>query len=347
VADPEDVLAGLYLLRPAGWVAAGEGARAILARRQARRDQELAQVAAQAETTTGRVEIDRLTADLDAREREVEALQQELASVRRELRRHRSDADRARAEARAAQAEAAQERERAARAAHEAAEQSRDAQERLAEAEERADALRQAVRADRSLDDARVRLLLDAVVDAASGLRRELALPPVRLRPADLIADGPATEGSDDTQRGRSADDPGLLADLLAVPQTHLVVDGYNVTKAGSPTLPLAEQRRRLVDALGSLAGRTGAEVTCCFDSSEPDGISSGVSGGSRVRGVRVLFSAAGTEADELIRRLVRAEPPGRPLVVVSSDGEVAAGVRRSGARSVDSQALLRLLGRG
>jgi predicted RNA-binding protein with PIN domain len=62
---------------------------------------------------------------------------------------------------------------------------------------------------------------------------------------------------------------------------------------------------------------------------------------------VRVLFSEAGTTADELVRRLVRAEPPGRPVVVVSSDNEVVSGVRAAGARAVPATALLRLLARG
>jgi predicted RNA-binding protein with PIN domain len=62
---------------------------------------------------------------------------------------------------------------------------------------------------------------------------------------------------------------------------------------------------------------------------------------------VRVLFSKPGEIADELIRRLVREEPAGRPVVVVSSDREVADGVRRSGARPVSSAALVRRLDRG
>jgi hypothetical protein len=60
-----------------------------------------------------------------------------------------------------------------------------------------------------------------------------------------------------------------------------------------------------------------------------------------------VLFSKPGEIADELIRRLVRAEPAGRPLVVVSSDREVADGVRRAGARAVPAAALVRRLDRG
>ena len=63
-------------------------------------------------------------------------------------------------------------------------------------------------------------------------------------------------------------------------------------------------------------------------------------------RGVRVLFSEAGETADELIRRLVRAEPEGRPVAVVSSDREVADGVRRAGARPVAAVALVRRLAR-
>ncbi len=47
---------------------------------------------------------------------------------------------------------------------------------------------------------------------------------------------------------------------------------------------------------------------------------------------MRVLFSAPGEIADDVIRRLVAAEPEGRPLMVVSSDKEVATDVARAGA---------------
>jgi predicted RNA-binding protein with PIN domain len=82
--------------------------------------------------------------------------------------------------------------------------------------------------------------------------------------------------------------------------------------------------------------------VTCCFDGATVAGHIPSLSG----RGVRVRFSKPGEIADELIRRLVRAEPRGRPVVVVSSDREVADGVRRHGARPVSSAALVRRLER-
>jgi len=341
--DPALALAGVYLLRPPEWTALASTLTSAVSSELQSRAAQQSDAAVRAELAAARQEAEHLR-DLVERERErFAALEEELAAARKELRRARSDADRARAQARTTAEQVAAERERLeaegrrqAQLAGQAAEQARRAGEQVA-------ALRRAEREGRSLADTRLRLLLDTVVDAASGLRRELALPPADLRPADLVgaarndpaAAGPATQGRDD-------DDPATLAQLLALPQVHLVVDGYNVTKSGYGTLPLAEQRRRLVDSLTGLGARTGAEVTCCFDGAEVD-----ASGAWRSRGVRVMFSDPGTTADELVRRLVRAEPPGRPVVVVSSDGEVRRGVRAAGARSVPAKALLRLLSRG
>src|SRR5690606_22701548 len=123
--------------------------------------------------------------------------------------------------------------------------------------------------------------------------------------------------------RAMAADDPARLDQLLALPQVHLIVDGYNVTKLGYGDLDLEQQRNRLASELARLAAQTGAETTLVFDGSDRV---PGLPVGSR--GVRVLFSRKGHTADELIRRLVRAEPDGRPVVVISSDREVADGVR-------------------
>jgi len=142
--------------------------------------------------------------------------------------------------------------------------------------------------------------------------------------------------------RALAPDDPAVLEQLLALPRVHLVVDGYNVTKSGYGGLPLEQQRSRLLAGLAALAARTRAEVTCVFD-----GTTVGVPVVSTPpRGVRVLFSAEGQTADELIDRLVRAEPPGRPVVVVSTDREVADRAVTAGARAVPSLALLRRLDR-
>jgi predicted RNA-binding protein with PIN domain len=214
---------------------------------------------------------------------------------------------------------------------------------RLAEAEATAGANRQSAKEARQVDDARLWLLLETIGQAAVGLRRELALEPTHLLPADFVAaDSAARPGGEATRaRALDADDPIRLDQLLALPKAHLVVDGYNVTKTGYPDVSLEQQRSRLVSGLGGLAAQTGAEVTVVFDGAERV-----IGLPPTPRGVRVLFSRKGETADELIRRLVRAEPAGRPVVVISSDKEVADGVRRHGAYPLGSLTLIRRLGR-
>ncbi|WP_034621776.1 NYN domain-containing protein [Cellulomonas sp. URHE0023] len=294
-----------------------------------------------ASVVRSQADMEHLRAELAVATQEARAAQEQLTALQRELRRLRSDADRARSEGRKAAEEARGLLDAAELAQSRAAEAMQSAlDERRASAAERT-AARAELRAARKLADARVRLLLDTIVDAASGLRSELALPPAGERPADLVGPAagspvPARPGS----RGRTVDDPALLDELLRQPWAHLLVDGYNVSKSGFGDLTLAEQRRRLVEGLGGVAARTGAEVTVCFDGQEGQGAT-----GVQARGVRVLF-AVGEIADDLIRRLVHAEPPGRVLVVVTSDQEVVRDVEAAGAWVVPSSTLVARLQR-
>ncbi|MBD7917112.1 NYN domain-containing protein [Cellulomonas sp. Sa3CUA2] len=284
-------------------------------------------------------ELERLRTALGVAREGERAARDELAGLQRELRRLRSDADRARSEARGLAAAAEQDARRAAAdlvaAADERARAAADLRAATAERSLAHDELRTGQR----LAESRVRLLLDTVVDAATGLRAELALPPVRDLPADLVA--PAADGPSGrpTSRGRSVDDPALLDDLLRLPRAHLLVDGYNVSKTGWPHTSLADQRRMLVDGMGALVAQTGAEVTCCFDGQ------AGHRAVAPVRGVRVLFTA-GETADDLLRRLVAAEPPGRVLVVATSDREIVRDVEDAGAWAVPSATLVERLRR-
>ena len=62
---------------------------------------------------------------------------------------------------------------------------------------------------------------------------------------------------------------------------------------------------------------------------------------------VRVSFSPAGVEADDVILRLVDTIPADRPVVVASSDRRVQEGARDRGANVISSSQLLAVLGRG
>ncbi|MEU2153743.1 NYN domain-containing protein [Streptomyces sp. NPDC019396] len=343
-ADPVDVAAAAYVLRPTGWVklvaAAGEEAqRADAERADEESRRELARLREEVERlrAQSKAEVDRLRSELEAARKEAESLHRKLRSAQSDVKRGEAALRRAAAETEAAKAEA--------QAQVSAAEsEARRLRGRLGEAESAVEASRRASREGRSLEDMRVRLLLDTVLDAAQGLRRELALPPASLHPADTVdaVEPGRMSPKDVAARALSETDPALLDQLLALPQVHLLVDGYNVTKSGYPTMPLEKQRLRLLGGLAMLAAQTGAEITCVFDGAE---LAAPVLL-APPRGVRVLFSKPGVTADELIRQLVRAEPPGRPVVVVSTDREVADGVAKAGARPVASAMLLKRLSR-
>src|SRR5690606_6447496 len=132
---------------------------------------------------------------------------------------------------------------------------------RLAETEAAAGAARAAARESRVADEARLWLLLETIGRAAAGLRRELALDPSEVLPADLVAEqeaGSPEQPRRQPARAMAADDPARLDQLLALPQVHLIVDGYNVTKLGYGDLDLEQQRNRLASELARLAAQTG-----------------------------------------------------------------------------------------
>ena len=214
----------------------------------------------------------------------------------------------------------------------------------VAQLEAGAAVARRATRADRDDATVRARLLLDTVLEAAAGLRRELALPAVTGAPADRVeADLHDDEGrSAGPSAGRGPGSPALLEQYLTMPRARLVVDGYNVSKTAWPSSSLEAQRIRLLNGLAPLVARTGVETTVVFDAA-----SSSVRPVVQVpRGVKVVFSPEGVIADDVIRDLVAAEPEGRVLVVVTSDRAVAEDVVRAGARSASADVLVALLAR-
>lgn len=346
-ADPVEVAAAAYLLRPEGWTASLRAADERLANVRAGRRE--AEVVAEHERLLAELERLRIRARDDVaaaesageRDRlEVVRLQAELGRAKESARLAVAEATRLRVEAEDAAAMAAQELKTSTA-------ERRTLRSRVAELEQGLGASRRADQSDRADADLRTRLLLDTIVEASTGLRRELGLAPVQRRPADAVAAEfgaePSAPGTSDVPVRAHADGSvHVLDQLLALPKVHLLVDGYNVTKSGFGTLPLEVQRQRLVTGLAGLAASTGAEVTCVFDGADVGLVPTLAA----PRGVRVLFSRAGMSADELIRRIVRAEPAGRPVVVVSTDREVADGVLGAGARPVPSATLLARLAR-
>src|SRR3954447_4298167 len=268
-----------------------------------------------------------------AHKESVEALKVEVATLRRTLGETRAKERAARTEAEAARARA---EENAARLDREL----RQLRGQVTRLEEQAGAERRQTRTTRDEATVRTRLLLETLSEAAAGLRRELALPPATGNPGDRVEAELAEEGAREPTSTGSMEpgSPALLEQYLALPRARLLVDGYNVTKSTWPSLSLEAQRSRLLTLLAALVARTGVETTVVFDAAESE---------ARPvvtvpRGVKVLFSPVGVIADDVLRDLVEAEPPGRVVVVVTEDRELGEDLRRSGARVVGPAALRR-----
>jgi len=336
-AEPAEVAALAYLLRPDDWEQRIADAAQVPPEKPSVDEDVVSRLQDQldqARTETRQVR-ERLREQVTELKAENVTLRRKLNEARQRISSLQSDL-----ELRTTEAATADERVDAARA--EVERELRKLRARITELEAVEHAARRTAGQEREMASTRTRLLLDTLVEAAGGLRRELALPlGGELRPADTVA---GVEPSN-APVGRTApdDDPALFDELLALPQVHLIIDGYNVTKTAWPNSPLHSQRQRLVTALGALVAQRRIEVTVVFDGAE-------LSGPVQLnppRGVRVRFSPAGVIADEVIRQLVRAEPPGRPIVVVSTDREVAESTVTMGARALSATSLIARIARG
>lgn len=339
MTDPIEVAALAYLLRPEGWrelvASAAEAAREMPGAAAAEPvDEEVRRRLAAVDK-----ENRKLRGALEDQRSAATRLQEDLRKARKGLRE---------AEERAAKtaADLAAERGRIKQSDSERRAERRRLENEVASLRAQLEEIRRADREADRLADSRLWLLMETLSGTANGLRRELGLEPVAERPADHIADercaepeARETEGS----RGLEQTDPQRLDHLLSLPNPHLIIDGYNVTiSAWGETLTLEQQRNRLVRGLGALAAQTNAEITVVFDGADP------IFGAKpSARGVRVLFSAKGEIADDVVVDLARAEPQGRPVIVVSSDREVADRVRRHDAYAVPSPLLVRRMQHG
>ena len=338
--NPVSAAALAWLVRPDGWADVLEASIALLAQRPRARDD------AEADRLRQQVEAaEQATRDLRSRHREeVAGLKADNAALRRKLGEARSALREALAAAEEAGRAADEVRGRADAAATTAEKELRQLRTRIARLEEEARADRRAGRAEREDSSLRARLLLDSLIDAAAGLRRELALPPASGAPGDRLEASLASEGAREPSSAGSLgpSSPALLEQYLALPRARLIVDGYNVSKSAWPSSSLEAQRTRLLRGLAPVVARTGVEATIVFDAAS----SAARPVVTTPRGVKVVFSPEGVIADRVISDLVAAEPEGRVVVVVSSDQEVARDASAAGARSVAADALVGLLAR-
>ncbi len=114
-----------------------------------------------------------------------------------------------------------------------------------------------------------------------------------------------------------------------------IIVDGYNVIRQW-PEVAMLDRgdlqsgREALLHELQAYRRARGHRITVVFDGREQGGFSETT---ERAAGIDVRYSRRGETADTVIARLVAEWGSG--TVVVSSDREVAATARRSGAATL------------
>jgi len=149
----------------------------------------------------------------------------------------------------------------------------------------------------------------------------------------------PTKRTQPEVPKGLVAETPAGIEAMLGTDDVVLIVDGYNVAhRAWSEATP-ADQRERLAIAATALSRRLNCEIVLVFD-----GDGSGSLPSLRRGGVRVLFSDAGEEADEVVVREVESRPRRIPVVVASSDAWVREHAAGQGAVVVGAEALTKVL---
>jgi len=293
---------------------------------EARRRADAARLEADAAVARAEQEVQRERAARRSREDEANA----SASVaRRQVDALRTELEQARAECEELQHRAS----RSAQRAHQLEEDLRRARADSRELRDRAERMesRLGTRDNRALADA-VAAARQLSVSLDSLQRRIREAPDDSTRPEvlDVTRERPRAP----VKRTRPVVPQGVLEDsgpgieaMLATPDVVLVVDGYNIAHQAWAEATPADQRERLGIAATALTRRLGCEIVLVFD-----GAGSGPRSPLRRGGVRVLFSDADEEADEVVVREVESRPKRVPMVVASSDAWVREHAANLGA---------------
>ena len=223
-----------------------------------------------------------------------------------------------------------------------------DAEKRAAKAEEQSD--REVRRARKDADDAaqqmgrlkeEARLLRKENEELHAELARAAAKPKKKTPGAKKEPREPTGPRRPlPVPKGRFEDAPETLDEWFGAPRVHLVVDGYNVTKAegGYGELALEVQRERLIDEVSKLVLRRKIPATIVFDGSLEVAPRPARAGRSPVK---VEYSKAEIADDHIVALIERL--PRWPVVLATNDRELQDRARAHGATIATSNQLLAL----
>jgi hypothetical protein len=135
---------------------------------------------------------------------------------------------------------------------------------------------------------------------------------------------------------GMSLESKEALVKVFAQDDLMVLIDGYNVSLNSFQQLPLEMQRERTISCATSIEARFHPTCVIVFD-----GQSSTTRGRVQSK-VHVVFSPAGTSADDVIIERVKVTPHEKPILVVTSDKNLAARAKGLGCETISSEAFVR-----
>lgn len=130
---------------------------------------------------------------------------------------------------------------------------------------------------------------------------------------------------------GMSLESDAALRTVFTQQDLVVLIDGYNVSLNSFGDLSLELQRERTIACAANVETRYHPSCVIVFD-----GQSSTTRGRIQSK-VHVVYSPAGITADDVIIERIRVTPPERPIIVVTSDRNLAARARGLGCQTISS----------
>ncbi len=139
--------------------------------------------------------------------------------------------------------------------------------------------------------------------------------------------------------QGLSITSPQALKEIFSQDDLMVLIDGYNVSLNNFQNLSLELQRERTISCATNVESRYHPSCVVVFD-----GQSSTTRGRVQSK-VHVVFSPQDTTADDVIIERIKVTPPDRPIIVVSSDKNLAARAKGLGCEIITSEAFVNFAG--
>jgi predicted RNA-binding protein with PIN domain len=134
---------------------------------------------------------------------------------------------------------------------------------------------------------------------------------------------------------GMNAESDVALRTIFAQENLVVLIDGYNVSLNSFGSLSLELQRERTIACAANIESRFHPSCVVIFD-----GQSSTTRGRVQSK-VHVVYSPSGVTADDVIVERIRVTPLDRPMLIVTSDKNLAARVKGLGCLAISSSAFV------